>query len=125
MRPQKALILILLALASCAPKPPQEEKTTKLYTDRPPAEEQALQRYAVVDHPEFGKIYAYEDDGFGSHQLMDDANVPSLLALGYLDPERYDDPVYLNTRKFVWNENKMEPPVIIDGKLKLFNNLPQ
>ena len=67
--------------------------------------EQALQQYAVVDHPEFGKIYAYEVDGFGSHQLMDDANVPSLLALGYLDPERYDDPVYLNTRKFVWSEN--------------------
>ena len=37
--------------------------------------------------------------------LMDDANVPSLLALGYLDPERYNDPVYLNTRKFVWSEN--------------------
>ena len=67
--------------------------------------EQALQQYAVVDHPEFGKIYAYEVDGFGSHQLMDDANVPSLLALGYLDPARFDDPIYLNTRKFVWSEN--------------------
>ena len=49
--------------------------------------EQALQQYAIVDHPEFGKIYAYEVDGFGSHQLMDDANVPSLLALGYLESE--------------------------------------
>ena len=65
----------------------------------------ALQQYAVVDHPKYGKIYAYEVDGFGSHQLMDDANVPSLLALGYLDPERFNDPVYLNTRKFVWSED--------------------
>jgi len=67
--------------------------------------EQALQQYAVVEHPVFGPIYAYEVDGFGSRQLMDDANVPSLLALGYLDPEMYDDPVYLNTRRFVWSED--------------------
>ncbi|WP_410061458.1 GH92 family glycosyl hydrolase, partial [Alistipes putredinis] len=26
----------------------------------------ALQKYAVVEHPEFGKIYAFEVDGFGS-----------------------------------------------------------
>jgi meiotically up-regulated gene 157 (Mug157) protein len=64
----------------------------------------ALKQYAIVDHPVFGKIYAYEVDGFGSRQLMDDANVPSLLSLGYLDPEMLADPVYLNTRRFVWSE---------------------
>ena len=67
--------------------------------------DQALHAHAVVQHPVYGPIYAYEVDGFGSHQLMDDANVPSLLALGYLDPEMYGDPVYLNTRKFVWSED--------------------
>ena len=67
--------------------------------------DQALHEYAVVQHPEYGAIYAYEVDGFGSRQLMDDANVPSLLALGYLDPEMFDDPVYLNTRRFVWSED--------------------
>ena len=67
--------------------------------------DQALHAYAVVEHPKYGPIYAYEVDGFGSHQLMDDANVPSLLALGYLDPEMYNDPVYLNTRRFVWSED--------------------
>ena len=65
----------------------------------------ALKQYAVVDHPKYGKIYAYEVDGFGSRQLMDDANVPSLLSLGYLDPEVFDDPVYLNTRRFVWSRD--------------------
>ena len=67
--------------------------------------DQALHDYAIVQHPKYGPIYAYEVDGFGSHQLMDDANVPSLLALGYLDPEMYGDPVYLNTRRFVWSED--------------------
>ena len=65
----------------------------------------ALQEYAVVEHPVYGKIYAYEVDGFGSHQLMDDANVPSLLSLGYLDPQMHDDPVWQNTRRFVWSED--------------------
>ena len=67
--------------------------------------DQALNEYAVVQHPKYGAIYAYEVDGFGSRQLMDDANVPSLLALGYLDPEMFNDPVYLNTRRFVWSED--------------------
>ena len=67
--------------------------------------DQALHEYAIVQHPKYGAIYAYEVDGFGSRQLMDDANVPSLLALGYLDPEMFNDPVYLNTRRFVWSED--------------------
>ena len=67
--------------------------------------EQALKEHAVVEHPEFGKIYAYEVDGFGSCFLMDDANVPSLLAMSYLGDVPADDPVYQNTRKFVWSES--------------------
>ena len=67
--------------------------------------EHALNEHAVVEHPEFGKIYAYEVDGFGSCFLMDDANVPSLLAMSYLGDVPADDPVYQNTRKFVWSES--------------------
>ncbi|MEO6730252.1 MAG: glycoside hydrolase family 125 protein, partial [Ferruginibacter sp.] len=40
--------------------------------------ERALQQHAVINHPQYGKIYAYEVNGFGSYNLMDDANVPSL-----------------------------------------------
>ncbi len=65
----------------------------------------ALQKYAVVDHPKYGKIYAYEVDGFGSRQLMDDANVPSLLAMVYLGDVERTDPIYENTRHFVWSED--------------------
>ena len=66
--------------------------------------EGALKKYAVVQHPQFGPVYAYEVDGFGNSYLMDDANVPSLLSLGYLIPEMATDPIYRNTRNLVWSE---------------------
>lgn len=65
--------------------------------------EEALRKYAVVEHPRYGKIYAFEVDGFGSRQLMDDANVPSLLAMPYLGDVERTDPIYENTRRFVWS----------------------
>ncbi|TYR38006.1 glycoside hydrolase family 125 protein [Sphingobacterium phlebotomi] len=74
--------------------------------------EQALQKHAVVHHAAFGDIYAYEVNGFGSYNLMDDANVPSLLALPYLDAVRVDDPIYQNTRRFVLSESN---PFYFDG----------
>lgn len=60
----------------------------------------AIQKHAIVNHPKYGKIYAFEVDGFGSAYLMDDSNVPSLLGLPYLGAVKLDDPIYQNTRKF-------------------------
>jgi len=67
--------------------------------------EQALKKYAVVEHPIYGKIYAFEVDGFGNRLLMDDANVPSLLGMGYLGDVPLNDPIYQNTRRFVWSQD--------------------
>lgn len=67
--------------------------------------ENALKEYAVYSHPEYGEIYAFEVDGFGNHMLMDDANVPSLLAMPYLGDVELADPVYQNTRRFVWSNS--------------------
>lgn len=75
--------------------------------------EKALKQYAVVNHPQHGDIYAFEVDGYGNHLLMDDANVPSLLALPYLDAVNIDDPIYQNTRKFVWSPDN---PFFFKGK---------
>ena len=50
-----------------------------------------IARDAVVAHRDFGDIFAYEVDGYGGANLMDDANVPSLLALplwSYTRPDR-------------------------------------
>ena len=51
--------------------------------------EAALKKYAVYNHPKYGKIYAFEVDGFGNQLLMDDANVPSLLAVSYTHLDVY------------------------------------
>lgn len=76
--------------------------------------EEALMKYARYEHPEFGTIYAFEVDGFGNHLLMDDANVPSLLAMPYLGDVDLNDPVYQNTRRFVWSESN---PYFFRGKV--------
>jgi meiotically up-regulated gene 157 (Mug157) protein len=59
-----------------------------------------IEKFGITDHPKYGKIYAYEVDGLGNQNLMDDANVPSLLSLPYLG-YKYDPEVYKNTRKFL------------------------
>jgi len=76
--------------------------------------EKALMQYAVVQHAQFGKVYAYEVNAFGSYHLMDDANVPSLLSLPYLDAKPATDPVYQNTRKLILSESN---PFFFKGKV--------
>ncbi|MGI4737940.1 MAG: glycoside hydrolase family 125 protein [Janthinobacterium lividum] len=61
----------------------------------------ALRQHALIAHPEFGPVYAYEVDGYGGHTLLDDANVPSLLALPYLGALPLNEPTYQNTRRLV------------------------
>ncbi|KAK3995406.1 hypothetical protein QBC44DRAFT_234004 [Cladorrhinum sp. PSN332] len=51
---------------------------------------------AVVKHRDFGEIFAYEVDGYGGANLMDDANVPSLLALplwNYTHSDKTSSPI--------------------------------
>jgi uncharacterized protein len=73
----------------------------------------ALQQYSITTHPQFGKVYAYEVNGFGSFNLMDDANVPSLLAMPYLGSVKTSDPVYGATRKLVLSSSN---PFFFKGK---------
>lgn len=61
----------------------------------------AVKKYGIIEHPEYGKVYAFEVDGFHNHVFMDDANVPSLLALPYLGCVDVNDPIYQNTRKMI------------------------
>ncbi|KAI0898981.1 glycoside hydrolase family 125 protein [Annulohypoxylon nitens] len=74
-----------------------------------------IETYGKVQHPVLGEIYAYEIDGFGSSNFMDDANVPSLLSAPILDYLDASDETYQNTRKFVlstWNPYYMHGPIL-------------
>jgi len=72
----------------------------------------------VADAKAEDKVYCYEVDGLGNCLLMDDANVPSLLSLPYLDPsgEAYDQKMYESTRKFILSEKNPWYFVGKDGK---------
>ena len=91
----------------------KETSLAKECTDLAAEVEAALKKYATYNHPEFGTIYAFEVDGFGNHLLMDDANVPSLLAMPYLGDVDVNDPIYQNTRRFVWSGSN---PYFFKGK---------
>ena len=75
--------------------------------------EQALVKYAVADYLNYGKVIAFEVDGYGNRLMMDDSNVPSLLALPYLDCMDVKNPIYQNTRKFVLSDDN---PWFFKGK---------
>ncbi|KAJ2448341.1 hypothetical protein GGI03_007236 [Coemansia sp. RSA 2337] len=53
-----------------------------------------IYEFGTAEHPKYGHVFAYEVDGYGSRLLMDDANVPSLLALPYLGFVNATDPIY-------------------------------
>jgi hypothetical protein len=74
---------------------------------------EALRLHGVFEHKEYGKIYPFEVNGFGSVHLMDDANVPSLLSLPYLNAVKKNDAVYTNTRKYILSEDN---PFFFKGK---------
>ncbi|CAN9179302.1 unnamed protein product [Alternaria alternata] len=58
-----------------------------------------IEKYGIVSDPTYGKIYAYEVDGYGSVNIMDDPNVPSLLSAPFLGYTTLRDPIYQNTRR--------------------------
>lgn len=63
-----------------------------------------IKKWGIIKHQVLGELYAYEVDGFGSHCIMDEPNIPSLISLPYLGYSSIDDPVYQNTRKMAFSE---------------------
>ncbi len=103
----------LRQLAEISTKVTHDKAFADKCTDLAKEVEAAIQKYAIVNHPKYGKVYAFEVDGFGNTALMDDANVPSLLGLPYLGCVDKNDPIYQNTRKLVWSNDN---PYFFKGK---------
>ncbi|ADV81653.1 glycoside hydrolase family 125 protein [Terriglobus saanensis] len=74
----------------------------------------AVAAHGIVERPEFGKIFAYEVDGYGNALCMDDANAPGLLSLALLECVEVDDPMYQRTRRFALSEAN---PYFYRGKI--------
>jgi len=60
-----------------------------------------IEQYGKLSYRGYGTIYAYEVDGYGHANFMDDANIPSLLSIPYFTYLSASDPVYKSTRRFV------------------------
>jgi meiotically up-regulated gene 157 (Mug157) protein len=58
-------------------------------------------------------MYAYETDGFGRYNLMDDANIPNLTTMPYYDWCSAFDQTYLSTRAFALS---MDNPFFFSGR---------
>ena len=59
-----------------------------------------IERYCQIYDFRYGWIFPFEVDGRGNSLLMDDANLPDLLALPFTQLIAHYDPLYTNTRRF-------------------------
>eukprot|EP00930_Biecheleria_cincta_P003096 TRINITY_DN104030_c0_g1_i1.p1 TRINITY_DN104030_c0_g1~~TRINITY_DN104030_c0_g1_i1.p1 ORF type:complete len:541 (+),score=90.08 TRINITY_DN104030_c0_g1_i1:165-1625(+) len=75
---------------------------------------QGIHKFATSKRPNGEMVYCYEVDGLGNCSIMDDANVPSLLSLPYLDPNAssYDRQIYKATRRLILSK---ENPWYFEG----------
>ncbi|WP_071130906.1 glycoside hydrolase family 125 protein [Enterococcus timonensis] len=71
-----------------------------------------LKKFGTTKNNAGETIYAYEVDGLGQASLMDDANVPNLMAAPYLGFGSADDAIYQKTRKTLLSK---ENPFYYEG----------
>lgn len=74
----------------------------------------ALSKCCIIKNEKGKLIYALETDGLGNYNIMDDANVPNLLALPYYEYPYIDYEVYQNTRNIMLS---FDNPYYYEGKI--------
>ena len=75
--------------------------------------QEGIERFGKVKNAAGDDIFAYEVDGLGNASLMDDSNVPNLIAAPYLGYGSMTDDTYLATRKTLLSK---ENPYFYAGK---------
>ncbi len=75
--------------------------------------QRGIEQYGTLDLKPFGRIYAYEVDGRGHVNAMDDANIPSLLSIPYFGYLPKTNSLYLATRRFALSDRN---PYFFRGK---------
>ncbi len=75
--------------------------------------QRGIEQNGTLNLAPFGRIYAYEVDGLGHANVMDDANVPSLLSIPYFGYLPNNNSLYLATRSFVLSDRD---PYFFHGK---------
>lgn len=73
--------------------------------------------YGVVNHSVYGKVFAYEVDGYGSHLIMDDPSPPSLQSLPYLGFISASHDLYQSTRRMILSREG-NPHYLIGSELE-------
>jgi meiotically up-regulated gene 157 (Mug157) protein len=75
--------------------------------------QRGVEQNGTLNLAPFGRIYAYEVDGLGHFNVMDDANIPSLLSIPYFGYLPSNNSLYLATRRFVLSDRN---PYFFRGK---------
>lgn len=112
--PANAMAVVTLKGISKILKKIKKYKLAKLSINLAKEIDIGIKKYGVVKHEKFGKVFAYEVDGFGSHCIMDDPNIPSLLSLPYLGYCSVNNPIYISTRKLILSDSN---PFFVKGKI--------
>lgn len=60
-----------------------------------------IEKYGVQDIKEVGRVYVSETNCIGDYHLDDDANIPSLLSLPFLEYPFLDEEIYQRTRNYI------------------------
>ena len=112
--PANAMMAIELKRTAALVKSAGKDELCDTLLRRAESIEKGIWEHGVVTHKKYGEVFAFEVDGYGSQILMDDANLPSLLALPLMGFVEVSDKTYQNTRRMILE--KAGNPYYLSGK---------
>ena len=106
------IVSVLSKLAPIFSETLKDEKRATVCKELVAVIQADLDRLAIIEQ-NGNKVYALETDGLGNYNLMDDANIPNLLAMPYYEYPYINLEVYKNTREYMLSKAN---PYYFEGK---------